>query len=97
MKKILTLLKSKTSILVETFLKIFSETPRDKMLHFMHGTIISFPLIALFSEIGFAVSIVVFLAKEFVYDKIMKKGTPEINDFIYSAIPAVLFIIMKNL
>jgi hypothetical protein len=97
MKKILTLLKSKTSILVEMFLKIFSKTPRDKMLHFMHGTIISFPLIALFSEIGFFVSIVIFLAKEFVYDKIMKKGTPEINDFVYSAIPAMLFLIMRNL
>ena len=82
---------------VNTFLKLFSETPKDKMLHFIHGTIISFPLIAFFSEIGFLVSVGIFLAKEFIYDKLMKKGTLEINDFVYSVIPAILFIIMKNL
>ena len=75
----------------------FSETPRDKLLHFIYGTFISFFLIALFSEIGFLISIVIFLAKEIIYDKLMKKGTPEINDFVYSTIPAILFIIMKNL
>jgi hypothetical protein len=82
---------------MKKLLSLFSETSRDKLIHFVYGTFISFLLIALFSEIGFFVSIFVFLAKELVYDKIMKKGTPEINDFIYSAIPAVLFIIMKNL
>jgi len=75
----------------------FLETPRDKLIHFVYGTFVSFFLIALFSEIGFLISIAIFLGKEFIYDKLMKKGTPEINDFVYSSIPAMLFIIMKNL
>jgi hypothetical protein len=39
---------------------------------------------------------VIFAAKEIVYDKIMIKGKPDMMDFLYSALPAVMFLILKN-
>ena len=74
----------------------FSNLQHDKLLHFFYGALISFPLIILFGNIGFLVSLVIFAAKEIVYDKIMIKGNADIMDFLYSALPAVMFLILKN-
>ena len=97
MKKLLTLLKNKSTLIVEKFLNVLSKVPKDKLLHFVGGTFISFPFIAVFENVGFLISVVIFAAKEIIYDKIMKRGTPEISDFAYSVIPAILLLIMKNL
>lgn len=97
MKQLLTLLKNKSTLIVEKLLNVLSKVPKDKLLHFVGGTFISFPLITLFSTTGFLISILIFAAKEIIYDKIMKKGTPELNDFIYSIIPAILLLITRKI
>lgn len=97
MKQLLTLLKNKFTLIVEKLLNVLSKVPKDKLLHFVGGTFISFPFIAIFENTGFLISVAIFAAKEIIYDKIMKKGTPELNDFIYSIVPAMLLLIMKNL
>ncbi len=76
--------------------EFFSKIEHDKLLHFFYGTLISFPLILFFGNIGFLISLVIFAAKEIVYDKIMAKGNADIMDFLYSALPAIMFLILKN-
>ena len=73
-----------------------SNIAHDKLLHFFWGSLIAFPLIYLFNIHGFILSLIIFLAKEIIYDKLMGKGNPEILDFIFSCIPSILFIIIKN-
>ena len=70
--------------------------PQDKLLHFFWGSLISFPLIYIFDIYGLLLSLIIFAAKEIIYDKYMSKGNPEILDFIFSSIPAVLYIIIKD-
>ena len=76
--------------------EFFSNLQHDKLLHFFYGALISFPLIIFFNNVGFIISLVIFAAKEIVYDKIMIKGKPDMMDFLYSALPAVMFLILKN-
>ncbi len=78
--------------------KIFeylTKIPKDKLLHFFLGSLISYPLILLMGFYGFIISIIIFAAKEIIWDKFYKKGTLEIMDFIYSIIPAIMFILIK--
>jgi hypothetical protein len=76
--------------------EFFSNLQHDKLLHFFYGALISFPLIIFFDNIGFLISLVIFAAKEVIYDKIVIKGKPDMMDFLYSALPAVMFLILKN-
>jgi hypothetical protein len=69
----------------------------DKLLHFFVATFVSFALINLFLYYGFVVCLLGFAGKEIIYDKIMKKGKPEILDFVYGAVPAILILITKVL
>ena len=73
-----------------------SNIAHDKLLHFFWGSLASFPLIYIFDIYGFILSLVLFGAKEIIYDKCMSKGNPEVFDFVFSSIPAVLYIILKN-
>jgi hypothetical protein len=73
------------------------EIPNDKLKHFIWGAIGSFPMIIFLGPWGLGVSLLIFAAKEIVIDYLMKKGNPELMDFIYSAIPAIMFYILTLL
>ena len=64
----------------------------DKWLHLAVGFIITF-FIGLFSPLwGFTAGILAAAGKE-VYDKVSKKGTPELWDFIFTVIGVLLAIL----
>ena len=71
--------------------------PKDKQYHFIAGFIIY-----LFSQFIFTIwvalipVIAIGTAKE-VYDYISKKGTPEINDLLYTIYGAIPLLIFKIL
>jgi len=73
---------------------IITSIQKDKLLHFFVGSIILF-LSLLFFNTLISISIVVFIAaiKEIVYDDFLKKGTPELADFIYTILPCLLHIV----
>lgn len=73
---------------------IITSIQKDKLLHFFVGSIILF-LSLLFFNTLFSVTIVVLVAaiKEIVYDDFFGKGTPEVEDFIYTIAPCLLHII----
>ena len=69
----------------------------DKKDHVLLGIIIGFPLVLLFGFIGGLIGIFLVGSKEVVNDWIFKKGNPEWLDFIASAVPIILFMILKVL
>ena len=69
----------------------------DKKDHVLLGIIIGFPLVLLFGFIGGLIGITLVGSKEVVNDWIFKKGNPEWLDFIASAVPIILFMILKVL
>jgi len=73
---------------------ILNKIPKDKLLHFFVGSVILF-LSLLFFNTLFSVSIVVLVAaiKEIIYDDFYGKGTPEVQDFIYTILPCLFHLI----
>ena len=69
----------------------------DKKDHVLLGIIIGFPLVLFFGFIGGLIGITLVGSKEVVNDWIFKKGNPEWLDFIASAVPIILFMILKVL
>jgi hypothetical protein len=55
-------------------------------------------LLLLFND-TIAISIVLLTAasKELINDKLLKKGNPEVLDFVYSALPCLFYIINTNI
>jgi hypothetical protein len=73
---------------------IIKSIQKDKLLHFFVGSII-LSLSLLFFNALISVSIVVVIAalKEIIYDDFLEKGTPEVEDFIYTIMPCLMHII----
>jgi hypothetical protein len=69
----------------------------DKKDHVLLGIIIGFPLVITLGVYGGLIGITFVGAKEVVHDWLLKKGTPEWLDFIASAVPIVMFMILKYL
>lgn len=69
----------------------------DKKDHILLGIIIGFPLVMLLGVYGGLIGIFLVGAKEVIHDWLFKKGNPEWWDFIASAIPIIMFIILKVL
>ncbi len=69
----------------------------DKKDHVLLGLIIGFPLILLFGNLGGFIALALVGAKELIHDKLFKKGNPEWLDFIASAIPIIMLMIIDNL
>ncbi len=78
----------------EKILKIFGSIPKDKLLHFFYGAILSFIFLFLIGVNGLWLTVTIAAAKELVYDWYLDKGSPEIMDFVYTCIPAGMFLIM---
>jgi hypothetical protein len=66
-------------------------TAKDKLLHFIAGTLI-YLFLALFISLEWALAstIVIAGAKEAVWDMYLKKGTPEPLDFFMTILPVIL-------
>jgi hypothetical protein len=69
--------------------------PQDKANHFVYGFLIFILCNLFFTEITCLFIVVFAAAAKEVYDKVSKKGTPEILDFIATVLPAII-IIIKN-
>jgi hypothetical protein len=74
---------------------MFSNIPKDKLLHFFYGAILSFIFIIVFGIKGLWLVVIIAAAKELIYDWYMGKGNPEFNDFVFTCIPVIMFLILK--
>lgn len=72
----------------------FIDIQKDKLLHYFYGSIIAFPLVLLFSFYGVVITLLIATIKEVVYDKLLKRGTFEVLDIIYTIIPSLLFYLI---
>ena len=75
-------------------LKTFGSIPNDKLLHFFYGAILSFIFLFLIGVNGLWLTVIIAAAKELVYDWYLSKGNPEVMDFVYTCIPAGMFLVM---
>ena len=76
--------------------RFIDNIPLDKKDHIILGIIIGFPLVILFGQIGGLVGLaLVGIFKEVIHDWLQKKGNPEWLDFIASAAPIIMFMILK--
>ena len=63
----------------------------DKLKHFLLGIAISLFFGVLISPVlGFVLAIFAGVAKEMIWDKWLKKGTPELLDFLATALGSIL-------
>jgi hypothetical protein len=69
-----------------------TDIKHDKLLHFFYGTIISFIGVGIFGLWGLLLTVIIGAWKELVYDK--KHGTPDIWDFLWTILPAIMFVIL---
>lgn len=67
---------------------------KDKLLHYFYGSIIAFPLVFLFGFYGVVITLLIASVKEVVYDKLLKRGTFEILDIVYTTLPSLLFYLI---
>jgi len=83
--------------IIQKIIKKFNSLRQDKKDHVLLGIIIGFPLILFFGLWGGIMGIILVLAKEIVHDGWLKKGNPDKWDFIASAIPILMFLVMRYL
>ena len=74
---------------------MFSNIQRDKLLHFFYGTILSFIFIIVFGIKGLWIVVVIAATKELIYDWYLSKGNAEFNDFVFTCLPVIMFLILK--
>ena len=67
----------------------------DKLKHFLLGVAISLFFGTLISPVvGFALGVMAAITKELIWDKWLKKGTPELMDFLATALGAFLVLLI---
>lgn len=71
-------------------ISIFNKIGIDKFKHFCLGFFIYFLFSFISTLIGLTVVFIIAAGKEIIYDKIMKKGTPEFLDFIFTITPGLI-------
>lgn len=72
--------------------------PIDKLKHYYWASLASYPLLDIVYKYTthkttfyvYLAILVLLAAKEIVWDSIMKKGTPELKDFLIGAFPVTL-------
>ena len=83
---------------MEKIFNLFGGIGRDKLAHFFSASLLLFVLLLLFND-TIAVSVVLLTAayKELINDKLLKRGNPEVLDFVYSALPCLFYVINANI
>ena len=76
--------------------KLIDSIAIDKKDHVLLGLLIGFPLILLFGNLGGYIALILVAAKEVVHDLWFGKGNPEWWDFIASAIPIIMLMLIDN-
>jgi len=87
--------------MIKNFFTKLAQVPNDLLLHFFYGTILSFPLVALFDLWGIFLIAIIAYGKEII-DFIIKDANNKkynlkrsIPDIIFTIVPAILFYLIK--
>lgn len=79
---------------IKQLFSLMAKIPKDKLLHFFWGAILSAPPIYfLEAGFGFFLAVVIVIVKE-MYDS-RTKGNVELLDVVFGLIPAILLLLMK--
>lgn len=77
--------------------KIESWIAKDKLEHFFYGFLL-FELLTIFFDGHVSLLIVFFIAiaKEFLIDKVIRKKTPDLFDFVFTIMPGSIILIIQS-
>ena len=76
---------------------LLNKIPKDKLLHFFVGSVILFLSLLVFNTlVSIFIVVLAAVVKEIVYDDFLGKGTPEVQDFVYTILPC-LFHLINNI
>lgn len=78
---------------LQRIIKKINQLKQDKKDHFYLGLLIGFPSVMIFGLWGGIASLVFFAFIE-VYQFVSKKGNFEVLDFVASAIPVIMFLLI---
>lgn len=81
--------------ILEKIINKAREIPNDKLLHFFYGTIISFLGFLFLGEYALLPVILIGLAKEILWDKIILKGKVDMKDFLYTVAPGIMMAMIQ--
>tara|TARA_R110002153_G_scaffold46471_3_gene131307 strand:- start:955 stop:1206 length:252 start_codon:yes stop_codon:yes gene_type:complete len=83
---------------MDKIFNLFGDIGKDKLAHFFSASLLLFVLLLIFND-AIAISIVLLTAayKELINDKLLKKGNPEVLDFVYSSLPCLFYIINTSI
>ena len=74
-----------------------SNVPKDKLLHFFYGTLLSAPLVAFTTPfMSSLVVIFVALGKE-IYDDFSGTGNIQVTDVVFTIAPMVIMNVVKHI
>ena len=76
-------------------MKRLANIQHDKLLHFFYGTIISFIGVGLCGLQGLWLTVAAAAWKELIYDWWVVKGKPDVWDFLWTILPAGMFILLE--
>ena len=82
---------------IKQLFSTLNKVPNDKLLHFFYGTILSFVGFLLIGDGVLVIVAAIAAAKELVWDKALGKGNCELADFIYTTVPAIMMLVVKQL
>tara|TARA_R100000781_G_scaffold114953_2_gene88064 strand:+ start:18706 stop:18957 length:252 start_codon:yes stop_codon:yes gene_type:complete len=72
-----------------------AQLQHDKLLHFFYGTVISFIGMGVFGLNGLWFTVAIAAWKELAYDWYLEGGKPDVWDFLWTILPAGMFIILN--
>ena len=71
------------------------QLPQDKSNHFIYGLLIFIGASIFLNDWGSLLIVAVFGLSKEIYDKVSKKGNPEILDFVATITPGIILTIVN--
>jgi ABC-type bacteriocin/lantibiotic exporter with double-glycine peptidase domain len=80
---------------MKDFINIFSKVPHDKLAHFFSGSVLFVLLNFFFIDLTSAVLVLIAaVSKELVWDGIMKQGTVDVVDALFTFMPVIFYFVV---
>jgi hypothetical protein len=79
---------------LKELINIFTKIPKDKLAHFFGGSVLFTISMLFFTDLqSTVITVLVAAAKEVVWDGLLKQGTVDFKDFVFSVIPVIFYFI----
>jgi hypothetical protein len=79
---------------LKELINIFTKIPKDKLAHFFGGSVLFTISMLFFTDLqSTVITVLIAAAKEVIWDGLMRKGTVDFKDFVFSVMPVIFYFI----